>query len=173
MHIEGLDEADNRILDVISENARLTYSEIGERIGMSRVAVKLRMKQMEENGVIRGYRTIVEPKRVPESIQFFLDIEADPEQLNDVLNYLGKDPMIRQLYLVTGSCRIHAIGLAVNQATMQVHTNLLYRNCKGVKKMVCSLILNTLKDLDGGIDYEGDSDEKYRTGNPFMQRPEE
>ena len=35
MHIEGLDELDNRILDVIRENARLTYKEIGDAVGFT------------------------------------------------------------------------------------------------------------------------------------------
>ena len=35
MHIEGLDETDSRILDVIEKNARLTYKEIGDRVGIS------------------------------------------------------------------------------------------------------------------------------------------
>ena len=43
MHIEGLDELDNKILETIKDNARLSYSEIGERVGVSRVCVKNRM----------------------------------------------------------------------------------------------------------------------------------
>ena len=31
MYIEGLDELDNKIIEVVKENARLTYSEIGEK----------------------------------------------------------------------------------------------------------------------------------------------
>jgi len=59
MHIEGLDETDNRILDVIEKNARLTYKEIGDRVGISRVSVKARMQAMEEKGIIRGYETVI------------------------------------------------------------------------------------------------------------------
>ena len=50
MHIEGIDEIDKKILDIIKDNARLTYSEIGELAGISRVSVKTRMKIMQEKG---------------------------------------------------------------------------------------------------------------------------
>ena len=43
MHINGLDEIDDQIVALLVENARFTYSEIGERVGLSRVAVKNRV----------------------------------------------------------------------------------------------------------------------------------
>ena len=46
-----------------------------------------------------------------------------------------------------------AEGLAPNRNTLQVYTRYLYRSQKGVLKLNCSIILSTLKDLDGGIEY--------------------
>ena len=40
LHIEGLDELDNRIVEIIKDNARLTYSEIGAKAGVSRISVE-------------------------------------------------------------------------------------------------------------------------------------
>lgn len=159
MQFEGLDAIDNHILEVISENARLSYSEIGKIVSLSRVAVKNRMDQMEKNGVIRGYRTVIEAKNVPESIQFFLDLETDPEQMGAVCRRLAGEKMIRQVYLLSGNCRIHAVGLAPNQNTLQVFAGHFFRNQKGVRKMSYSSVLCTLKDLDGGIGYGEDDTE--------------
>ena len=49
-----MDNTDSRILEIIKENARLSYSEIGKAAGISRVAVKKRMDAMEKAGVIRA-----------------------------------------------------------------------------------------------------------------------
>ena len=46
VYLKNLDEKDNQIIALLLENARLTYSEIGEQIGLSRVAVKNRVKLM-------------------------------------------------------------------------------------------------------------------------------
>ena len=43
MYLKGLDETDRKILDLLTENARYTYSELGQKLGISRVAVKNRM----------------------------------------------------------------------------------------------------------------------------------
>ena len=40
MRVEGLDKLDNQILKIIKEDARLGYTEIGKKVGLSRVSVK-------------------------------------------------------------------------------------------------------------------------------------
>ena len=81
MNSEGLDALDKKILDVIKDNARLSYSDIGEQVGLSRVAVKNRMDVLEKNGVIRGYQTIINNKSVPTGVHFMLDVEATSERV--------------------------------------------------------------------------------------------
>ena len=68
MNIEGLDKLDHAILETIRENARMSYSDIGDRVGLSRVAVKNRMEAMEKAGVIKGYQTIIDETKTPEGL---------------------------------------------------------------------------------------------------------
>ena len=84
MYIEGLDVLDNMILNVIKENARMSYSEIGEKVGVSRVSVKKRMEAMEEKGIIEGYKTVFKINKAPEGISFIVDVEAFPEEFQNV-----------------------------------------------------------------------------------------
>lgn len=65
MHINGLDEIDNQIINILIADARLTYSEIGEKVGISRVAVKKRVAALEEQGIIKGYHADVNPMEAP------------------------------------------------------------------------------------------------------------
>ena len=51
---------DNRILNVIKDNARLTYKEIGEQVGISRVSVKTRMDALQEKGREPGWYAVRE-----------------------------------------------------------------------------------------------------------------
>ena len=55
-----MDKIDRTILELIKDNARMSYSEIGKSAGISRVAVKKRMDAMEKAGVIRGYRAVID-----------------------------------------------------------------------------------------------------------------
>ena len=58
MYLDGLDELDQKIIRLLIENARISYSDIGEETGISRVAVKARIQALEKRGVIEEYTTI-------------------------------------------------------------------------------------------------------------------
>ena len=153
MNIEGLDALDNQILEILKTNARATFSEIGEKVGLSRVAVKNRMEVMEKNGVIQGYKAIVDTTKVPFGVQFILDVEAIPELYQEVVDVLATDRYIRQLYSMTGDCKLHAMGFAPNMNTLSSHVNNLFRNTKGIRRLSWNLLLTTIKDEDGGVEY--------------------
>ena len=48
MFLEGLDRLDQEIIRLLIENARISYSDIGQKIGISRVAVKARIQALEK-----------------------------------------------------------------------------------------------------------------------------
>ena len=52
MFLDGLDQLDQNIIQLLMKNARMSYSEIGERVGISRVAVKMRIQALEKKGII-------------------------------------------------------------------------------------------------------------------------
>lgn len=58
MYLNGLDELDQKIIQLLVKNARMSYSDIGEKIGISRVAVKARIQALENKGIIEEYTTI-------------------------------------------------------------------------------------------------------------------
>lgn len=153
MRIDGLDELDNKILEIIKDNARLTYKEIGEQVGISRVSVKNRMDALEEKGIIKGYQTVIDPTNVPEGTRFFLDVECTPEHYEDVVEYLAGNKMIRQLYSVSGECRIHAIGFANNALNLDFFAKNIYRRQLDVRRISCHTVLSTMMDIDGGVEY--------------------
>ena len=152
MNIEGLDKLDQAILEVIKDNARMSYSEIGEKVGTSRVTVKQRMEAMEKAGVIRGYKTVIDETRIPEGVSFVIDIETIPEEYMAVVEVLKQDSFLRKVYSTTGDCRMHCVGFAPNMRTLESHVNYLFRNTRGIKRLTWQMLLSTIKDVDGGVD---------------------
>ena len=71
MNIDGLDKMDNAILEAIKDNARMSYSDIGDIVGLSRVAVKKRMEAMEKKGIIKGYVTVIDETIRKRGIRMF------------------------------------------------------------------------------------------------------
>ena len=63
MFLDGLDALDQKILSLLIENARYSYSEIGEKVGLSRVAVKSRIDAWKEAASLRNTRRLSTRKR--------------------------------------------------------------------------------------------------------------
>lgn len=59
--MDRLDETDERILAALTLNARATFAEIGQTVNLSAPAVKRRVDRMLDDGVIKGFTTVVDP----------------------------------------------------------------------------------------------------------------
>ena len=66
MFLEGLDELDQKIVQLLIENARMSYSELGQKTGVSRVAAKLRVQALEQRGVDVRVQTAIEMNKIAE-----------------------------------------------------------------------------------------------------------
>ena len=58
--LDRLDETDERIIAELTDNARATFAEIGEKVNLSAPAVKRRVDRMLDAGVIKGFTTVID-----------------------------------------------------------------------------------------------------------------
>ena len=83
-----MDQIDQKILELIRENARMSYSDIGKAAGISRISAKKRMDSMEKAGVIGGYHTVIDEEKTRGGLRYIIDIEAIPEEYAAVVKTL-------------------------------------------------------------------------------------
>lgn len=60
----GLDKIDNRIIDALIENGRITVTELAEKIGLSKTPCQVRLKHLIDDGYITGFRAILDPEKM-------------------------------------------------------------------------------------------------------------
>ena len=148
MYLKGLDELDRKILDLLTQNARYTYSELGERLGLSRVAIKNRMDALEERGIIEGYTVIVNPQKLGSAVSCY-ELEARPDALPEILRRLEACPTVTQIYRVTGECCLHIHAVAADQEELERLMNEVLDRLPGVEKLTTRVILSRVKDVKG------------------------
>lgn len=118
MHINGLDEIDNQIINLLIADARLTYSEIGEQVGISRVAVKKRVAALEEQGIIKGYHADVNPMEAPKMMTFVAVIKTRADSYDLISDALEQEACVVTLCKMSGDNILHAICVADSMADM-------------------------------------------------------
>ncbi len=61
---ETLDQIDRRILDELSRDGRLSIAELSRRVNLSKTPCQVRIKRLEAEGYILGYRAVIDPERL-------------------------------------------------------------------------------------------------------------
>ena len=149
MFLGGLDALDQKIVQLLIENARASYSEIGERVGISRVAVKARIQALEQRGIIEEYTTIINPQKISGAVSCYFEIETRPEALAEVAETLRRNETVTQIYRVTGKDRLHVHAVAASGEEMEQLLREVVDPLPGVVSCSCNVILSRIKDIKG------------------------
>jgi len=154
-----MDNTDLRILDLLKGNARMSFQEIGNAVGMSRVAAKKRVKKLEDEGIIRGYNTCIYRE---DEITVFIDIVTVPEKYEDVLAYVATHTAyIRQIFRTTKMNHIHMVAVSDQASNLKYLTKMIRKKCSdGIVEIHCHAVKEVIKDVYGGIRYENRSASK-------------
>ncbi len=97
-----LDETDKKILRALQEDARASFKNIGKSIGVSEATVFVRVKKLQEKGVLRGFKAVVDPISVGKTLTAIMLVRAQPRSLVGMLDALRKMEEIYEIYDVTG-----------------------------------------------------------------------
>lgn len=88
-----MDEHDRLILQILLEDNRTSLTEIGQKTGLSRSAVKDRVERLFENGIILGSTIVVDPALVGINRTVFFELKTNPHE-----------PWLAKMLEQTGSC---------------------------------------------------------------------
>jgi Lrp/AsnC family leucine-responsive transcriptional regulator len=72
--VENLDSTDFALLDALQRNARLPVVELAKRINLSPTPCTVRMRRLEQAGVIAGYHARVDPKALGQMLLVFVTV---------------------------------------------------------------------------------------------------
>ena len=153
MRREDLDKIDEKILNLLKGNARMSYQELGNAIGMSRVAAKKRVQKLEELGIIRGYNTCIYRE---DEITMFIDIVTLPDKYDDVLRYVStRTAYIRQIFKTTKENHIHIVAVSDQVSNLKYLSRMIMKACgNDIVEIQCHAVEEVIKDVYGGIRYE-------------------
>lgn len=145
MEIIGLDETDNRIVNLLLADGRMSYSDIGDEVGLSRVAVKNRIRVLESKGIIKGYKAIIDPQAELELTTFVVNIDVSAESFEEAKEYLNAAKEVITMVQTTGECHLLAICLVKNIASMRNFVNTTYKAFPGIQRITAHSVLDIIK----------------------------
>jgi Lrp/AsnC family leucine-responsive transcriptional regulator len=98
-----VEDIDRQILRLLSQDGRMSFTDLGRATGLSTSAVHQRVRRLEQRGIIRGYTVVVEPEAVGLSLTAFVSVTPlDPAAPDDVPDRLSGIPEIEACHSVAG-----------------------------------------------------------------------
>lgn len=104
-----IDKLDRQILSILMRNAKKAYTDIAKQLFVSGGTIHVRMKKLEDAGVVKGYHLDVDHNKLGYDIAAFLGIYLDKSSLyEDVARELERIPEIVGAHYTTGLYNIFA-----------------------------------------------------------------
>lgn len=100
-----LDATNLKILRELVRNARIPLTELARKVGLSKTPVSLRIKQMEEMGLITGYRTILSPLQLGLTTVIYVQARLSDTRLKALEEFnkaVHEIPEVEECYMISG-----------------------------------------------------------------------
>jgi len=145
-----LDLIDKKILDILQDNARDSASNIAEIIGMSIPSVTERIRKLQELGVIKGFRAVIDSKKLGYDVAAIITIISESSENYSVLiKHISDNHEILKCFSTTGNGSHILIINTQNSSSLEKLLRTI-QSWPGVMRTETQIILTSYKD-DGKI----------------------
>ncbi|MAD59495.1 MAG: transcriptional regulator AsnC [Flammeovirgaceae bacterium] len=102
-----IDNIDLKILNILSKNAKMAYTEVAKKVFVSGGTVHVRMRKLEKMGVVRGTKLDIDYGKLGYNISSYMGIYLEKSFLyKETVKFLRKIPEIVEIHAITGQYTI-------------------------------------------------------------------
>lgn len=123
--VRQLDRYDRQILDILSSDGRLPVTDLARRVGLSKTPCQTRLKRLQDEGYIQGFRAVLNPQKLGKEHVAFTEVTLSDTRepaLKAFNAAVQKIPEIEQCHMIAGS---FDYLLKVRTANMQSYRKIL------------------------------------------------
>jgi DNA-binding Lrp family transcriptional regulator len=144
---KNLDEIDLKILSEIQADGRITNVELAKRVGISPPPCLRRVRTLEEEGYIQGYRGLLDPRRLGFDVTVFASVHLSSQADADLKafeEFVRREPLVRECWMLSGEVDFILKCVAPDMATFQEFVTHLTA-APHVRNVRTSLVLHNSK----------------------------
>jgi len=139
-----VDAVDRKIVALLRQNARRSYQDIGGHVHLSAPAVKRRVDRLEQEGVILGYTTIVDPEAFGWHAEAFVDLYCEGKMPGEsIKRAVERESGVVAAHTVAGeaSALLHVMAHDTKDLEQTLER---IRAADGISRTVTEVVLSTL-----------------------------
>ena len=140
-----IDDTDKKILNVLIDNARLSYRKIAKKTGVSVATVMNRINRLEKEEIITKYTVGIKYSKIGYDMQVIIDVRISEGRLKDAEKKIAAHPNVFAVYDMTGDFDAAVLTRFKNRRQMD-HFLKKIQTYDFVERTNTRLILNTIKE---------------------------
>jgi DNA-binding Lrp family transcriptional regulator len=152
-----LDAIDRKILKELQDDGRMTNVDLAQRVGISAPPCLRRVRALEEAGYIKGYRGLLDEKKLGYEVTVFAMVHLTSQAEADLKafeSFVRKAPLVRECWMLSGEIDFILKCVAPDLKTFQAFVSEL-TGAPNVRNVKTSLTLRNAKDA-AMVPFEGE-----------------
>ncbi|MEM0008129.1 MAG: Lrp/AsnC family transcriptional regulator [Candidatus Bathyarchaeia archaeon] len=149
-----LDEKDLAILDLLQKNCKMTAKEIARKINSPITTVFAKIKRMEQQGIIKEYRAILDHRKLDFGVTAFIlasfsyrtNREEAPLSQRAIAEQISKFPEVQEVHIISGDWDILIKVKDKNVDSVGRFVIDKLRTVKGIEKTLTCIVFDTPKE---------------------------
>lgn len=145
----NFNDVDKQILDELIKDGRSSYVKLAEKVGLSRVAVKDRIQNLIDQGIIENFTVVINSEKFGKKVSAFFEVDVEPKQLQQVAQNLADNRNVASVYQMTGPSTLHMHVLVEDFKMLEAFINNELYSVKGITRVESHVILKRFKSRAG------------------------
>jgi len=140
-----MDKIDHRILTSLEEDARQSFAELGEQVGLSKTPCWQRVRDLERAGVIRGYRAEIDSAQLGLKVEAFVQVTLSSVQHAEFEAAVLRHPAVLQCFTTAGQADylVHVLVAGIGELDSLLRMEI--SQLPGVRKIETTVCMKTIK----------------------------
>ncbi|MFK7844128.1 MAG: Lrp/AsnC family transcriptional regulator [Rhodothermales bacterium] len=133
-----IDDLNWHILSLLQKQGRASYAEIGRAVGLSAPAVTERVQKMEDAGIIKGYKVVLDPEKLGYNTRSIVHLQVDRNLFDTAIKKLKDMPEVLDCFRTTGTSSLIILAAFTSMHHMEQFLNALLEMGEPVSSIVLS-----------------------------------
>jgi len=140
-----VDKKDLEIIKILQENSRIPYMEIARKLRVSESTIRKRVKDLEEEGVIKNYTVLIDPSKIGYDSTAIIGFDVEPSKLLETAQKMTELEEVKCVATSSGDHMIMTEIWARDGKELSMIISKKIGSIRGIKRICPAIILEKLK----------------------------
>ena len=140
-----MDKIDREIVRSLEQDARMSFAELGQRVGLSKTPCWQRVRELERQGLIRGYRAELDAEHLGLRVHAFVYVSIDSARYAEFEAAAERHPAVLQCYTTAGQADYLMHVLVTEIAALDELLRMQVSRMPGVQRIETTVCMKTIK----------------------------